>query len=373
MDIYSKKITDVGFVGLGLIGGSIARAVRLKRPDIRITAYNRNAAVLDEALSDGIIDEKADESLGAFSKCSLVIVCVPVVTAVGFLKRLIPVCGPDTVFSDVGSVKGDICREAEKLGLAGRFIGGHPMAGSEKTGYAASNARLIENAWYLLTPLEGVPESATKAMAELVRDIGALPLVMSPEKHDAVTAAVSHLPHIVSASLVNLVHDLDGEDRTMKTVAAGGFRDITRISSSSPQMWQEICLANSESIIKALDAYTEKLKAFRGAIERRDGEALLDSFTECKLYRDSFSEREKGSLPKEHRIYVQVADEAGAIAGVAALLAERGISIKNIGIVHNREFEEGVLRILLYSEESRDAGVKALIDSGWHVAGGEKK
>ena len=150
------------------------------------------------------------------------------------------------------------------------------MAGSEKTGYEHSTDHLIENAWYILTPGQGIPEERVEAFSRFITSIHALPIRMSCEDHDYATAAISHVPHVASAALVNTVRELDDSREYMRTIAAGGFKDITRISSSSPQMWQEICLA------------IDYLCGFRDAIMAKDEKKLLDYFSECKEYRDSF-------------------------------------------------------------------------------------
>ena len=326
----------IGFVGLGLIGGSVAKSIKRVHPEITIVGYNRNQDVLRAAVRDGVVDIKSDESLKAFRECDLIFLCVPVVTALDFMDRLRNIKKEGAILTDVGSVKTGIHRYVEETGLTDCFIGGHPMAGSEKTGYMSSSA-------------------------------GALPLVMTYEEQDHVTAAISHLPHVISASLVNLVHDQDGPEHYMKLIAAGGFRDITRISSSSPQMWQEICLDNPDNICAMMDAYISKLIDYRLAIRNENADELLSIFTQCKDYRDSFDTEPKGSLPGEYRIYVDIADEPGAIAQIATMLAMHNISIKNIGIVHNREFEQGVLRIVFYDSDAKEEGVSVLEDRNYYV------
>ncbi|MDO4804072.1 MAG: prephenate dehydrogenase [Lachnospiraceae bacterium] len=360
------KFQNIGFIGLGLIGGSVAKAIRRVYSDVIITGYNRNRDVLKEAVHDGTVTVAADESLAAFASCDIIFLCVPVVTALRFMDRLAAIRKPGSILSDVGSVKGDIHRYAEEHGMGSFFIGGHPMAGSEKTGYANASDRLVENAWYILTPANGVPQEKVDDLKEMLDGIGALPLVMDYREHDMVTAAISHLPHVISASLVNLVHDEDGPEEHMKMIAAGGFRDITRISSSSPQMWQEICLSNPDNICSMLDRYIAKLLDYRQAIGARDADELLKIFTECKDYRDSFGTR-AGSVAREYRIYLDLIDEAGSIATVATILAVNSISIKNIGIVHNREFEQGVLRILFYNEDSMDRAIDLLAGRGYII------
>ncbi|HAE43984.1 MAG TPA: prephenate dehydrogenase/arogenate dehydrogenase family protein [Lachnospiraceae bacterium] len=357
---------NIGFIGLGLIGGSVAKALRRVYPDLTITAYNRNHEVLDMAVRDGTVSIASDESLEAFSGCDIIFLCVPVVTALQFMDRLTELVRPGTILTDVGSVKGEIHRYIEERGLTDRFIGGHPMAGSEKTGYTNASDRLVENAWYIMTPSAGVPKEKIKGMKEMLESIGALPLIMDYREHDKVTAAISHLPHVISASLVNLVHDLDGPEEYMRTIAAGGFRDITRISSSSPQMWQEICLSNPDNICYMLDKYIAKLLDYRHAVGNEDAEKLLHIFSDCKDYRDSFDTK-AGSVLREFRIYLDLIDEAGSIATVATILAVNAISIKNIGIVHNREFEQGVLRIVFYNEESMLKAISLLGNRGYTI------
>ena len=358
---------SVGFIGLGLIGGSIAKTIRRIYPDTRIIAYNRSVSALDAALKEGTIDEAGDVSLASFCTCDLIFICTPVITALDFMKTLKPFLKEGALITDVGSVKTEIHNFVEANGLDGYFIGGHPMAGSEKTGYANATDRLIENAWYILTPGGEVPIERISAFSEYISALGALPLVMTYEEHDRVTAGISHLPQVVSAALVNLVHDLDGEDGCMKTIAAGGFRDITRISSSSPQMWQEICLSNSENICAMLDAFISRLIDYRLAIRNENADSILKIFTNCKEFRDSFDVSASGQLKSEYRIYLDLIDEAGSIARIAGILAETGISIKNIGIVHNREFEQGVLRIVFYDDDASQKAAALLEGRGYRV------
>ena len=357
----------IGFIGLGLIGGSVAKSIKRVHPEITIVGYNRNQDVLHDAFLDGIVDIKSDDSLEAFRECDLIFLCVPVVTALDFMDKLHGIKKDGAILTDVGSVKTGIHKYVEERGMTDCFIGGHPMAGSEKTGYANSSDRLIENAWYILTPAGDVDVHTISDLSSLISSTGALPLIMTYEEHDHVTAAISHLPHVISASLVNLVHDQDGPEHYMKLIAAGGFRDITRISSSSPQMWQEICLDNPDNICSMMDAYISKLIDYRLAIRNEDADALLRIFTQCKDYRDSFDTEPKGSLPGEHRIYVDIADEPGAIAQIATMLAMHNISIKNIGIVHNREFEQGVLRIVFYEKDAKDSGIRVLEDRNYFI------
>ena len=195
---------------------------------------------------------------------------------------------------------------------------------------------------------------------ELVSSIGSLPMILTWEEHDYITACVSHLPHIVAASLVNVVQKLDSPLEHMKTIAAGGFKDITRIASSSPHMWQQICLENPEHISKVLDEYIRLIVQAKYLVDQKDADGLYDMFANSRDYRNSFSDAPSGPLKKSFTLYCDVVDETGAIATIATILSMNSISIKNIGILHNREFEDGVLKIEFYDEEAQKQAAEQL-------------
>lgn len=172
---------------------------------------------------------------------------------------------------------------------------------------------------------------------------------------------------MIAYTLVNLVKDIDDENETMKTIAAGGFKDITRIASSSPIMWESICMTNQEQLIKLMDKYISSLNELKEDIANASSDILLDKFQSAKDYRDSLTVRNTKSYNKVHELFLDLADEAGGIAIIASILAFKGISIKNIGIVHNREFEEGVLHIEFYDEDSVDLAEELLIEKNYIV------
>lgn len=241
------------------------------------------------------------------------------------------------------------------------------MAGSERYGYANSKAKLLENAYYILTPSNTVAPEKLELYKELIAAIGAIPLILSYEQHDYVTAAISHLPHVVASSLVNLVKDSDSEDGIMKMIAAGGFKDITRIASSSAHMWQQICLTNTENISTLLGSYIDALSEIKDQIDHKSEQEIYDFFDNARIYRDSFIEASSGPIKKVYSIQIDIADEAGALASIATMLAVNSISIKNIGIAHNREAAEGVLNIEFYSEESMQSAVSLLTNHGYNI------
>ncbi len=354
-----------GFIGLGLIGGSIARALKQNVPDIRIIAYDINREALLLAQRERITDVAADGIDESFSGCDYLFLCAPVQGNDGNLEAVRKIMGPGCLLTDVGSVKTAIHEAVREAGLDSRFIGGHPMAGSERVGFANSKASLLENAYYILTPTASVPREKVDAYRELVAGMGAIPLVLDYQKHDYVTAAISHLPHVIAASLVNLVRDSDSEDGIMRMVAAGGFKDITRIASSSAAMWQQICLTNGSNISSLLTDYIEALTRFRAQLDGREGEALYGQFESARIYRDSFISASSGPIKTVYGISVDIDDKTGALARIVSLLAKRGISIKNIGITHNRESEDGVLKVEFYREDDLKAAAGLLAAEGY--------
>ncbi|MCR4902277.1 MAG: prephenate dehydrogenase [Butyrivibrio sp.] len=356
-----------GFIGLGLIGGSIAKALRAAHPDIHLKAYNPHLEKVDQAIADGIIDEKVNEIGKGFEDCDYIFLCAPVAHNNTNLEKLAPYLSKKTTVTDIGSVKTSIHEVVHRLGLDNQFIGGHPMAGTERIGYANSKAGILENAYYILTKTEQTEEDRLNRYYELVKSIGVIPLVVTYQQHDYITGAISHVPHVVSASLVNLVHDNDSPQQLMKMIAAGGFKDITRISSSSPVMWQQICLTNSANISDLLGKYISSLESIRAAIISKDSDKIMDFFASARQYRESFIDASSGPIKKLYEIHVDIADKPGNIAAVATLLSDKNINIKNIGIVHNREYERGSLHIELNDDESRENAINILKTNGYNT------
>lgn len=346
-----RKNLTCGFAGLGLIGGSLAKALRKFHPDYRLIGYDIQKDALRLAVSEGVLDEAVSEINEAFSGCDYIFLCAPVSFNDENLLQLKKYISPSCLLTDVGSVKTDIHEHIHALSLDRQFIGGHPMAGSERTGYISSKAILLENAYYILTPTETVPREMVEEYRELAASLGAIPLILPYKRHDYVTAAVSHVPHVIAASLVNLIKQEDDREGIMKMIAAGGFKDITRIASSSPTMWEQICTANGDNIALLLDHYIAVLTDIRDKVKNSSSEEIYAFFDSARQYRDSFIDASSGPIKKSYAISIEIADEPGNLAGIAAILAENHISIKNIGIEHNRERLEGVLRIEFYEEE----------------------
>ena len=361
------KFNTVGFIGLGLIGGSIARKMKENNPDVHIIATAGHQSTIDDAFGLGLIENDKLLPLTAFGACDVIFLCAPVNNNIAYLKELKDIIKPDCIITDVGSTKTQIHKTVIELGMEDNFIGGHPMTGSEKTGILNSDKQLLENAYYIITPTARTTETNLADFKAFVLSLGSIALILDYKEHDHATAAISHLPHMIAYSLVNLVENIDSEKETMKTIAAGGFRDVTRIAASSPIMWENICQSNKEQLLSLMDQYEANFHKLRDIVEQGDSKTLMDYFQNSKNYRDSLTLPGAKIRKDFHEVFVDLADEAGGIAVIASLLAFKGISIKNIGIMNNREFEDGVLRIEFYDEKALEAAVEVLSERNYTI------
>lgn len=354
------SFNKIGFIGLGLIGGSIAKKLHSLHPEVELIATAGHIETITEAFEQGLISNNTLCEINDFYDCDYIFLCTPVKKNIEYLEQLKGNVKENCIITDVGSVKTDIHKAVISLDMESFFIGGHPMAGSEKTGISNANEYLLENAYYIITPTSKTTDDKLAEFTDIVASLGSIPLILDYETHDYATAAISHLPHVIAYGLVNLVKSSDDKNRTMKTIAAGGFKDITRIASSSPIMWENICLSNKEQLLKLIDAYIDILNKTKKDIIQNDEQALLNDFQSAKDYRDSLTITNKGVINEVYELYLDLLDEAGGIATIATILASNNLSIKNIGIIHNREFEDGVLRLEMYDSESLSFAVELL-------------
>jgi prephenate dehydrogenase len=373
----------IGIVGLGLIGGSLAKAFRRAFPDAWICGVDRKAETLARAETEKVLDEGRlfgkDDGMGGcdtfevFADCGFVFVCTPVDVTARHVARVARHCRG--ILTDVGSCKTLVMRETADLpGAKGiRFLGGHPMAGSERVGYAFSRPNLFENAIYVLCVPEAAGASAAadaRELAGLVSAIGALPVFFEAEQHDRLVGLVSHLPH-VAASALSAVASREGmahgDSDRLRQLAAGGFRDITRIASANPDLWAGIAADGSQTLRPALDAYIEVLTAFRdclGGPYASDRSGLAALFEEGRAFRDSLVMGGRGALETSATLVVQLDDRTGALARIASLLGDHGIGIRNLGIVNSRGYEGGCLHIQL--DETQLEAARAVLQGSGH-------
>jgi prephenate dehydrogenase len=284
-------INRLTIYGVGLIGGSLARALKAAGACGEIVGYGRSVEPLQKALELGVIDRYETDLAAALQGSDLVLLGVPVGAMEAVLSELKPHLGANTIITDAGSTKGSVVRAAEKVfgGLPPRFIPGHPIAGTEKSGVEASFAELYRHRRVILTPNEQSDADALQTVRWMWQQTGAEVIEMSVAHHDEVLAATSHLPHLLAFTLVDTLARLEDHDDIFR-FAAGGFRDFTRIASSNPQMWHDICLNNREALLKMVNRFSEELATLTSAIECGNGDAILQIFQRAKTARDSYCE-----------------------------------------------------------------------------------
>lgn len=281
-------------IGVGLIGGSLARAARERGLVSRIVGLGRGRENLRKALDLGVIDAMETDWRKGLRGAELVVLATPVESIVELFPRIASLCGGDALVTDVGSVKGAIVEEAEKaLPRPERFVGGHPIAGTENSGVEASFASLFTDRRTILTPTERTDPTALERVRNLWEAVGSKVVLMDTENHDRVMGFVSHLPHIVAYALVHTVYSEDQREGNLARFSAGGFLDFTRIASSHPEMWRDICLMNRDAVLAAVDSFALTLDAFRAMIAARDGRGLEEHFDRCRQTRAALLEKKK--------------------------------------------------------------------------------
>jgi len=288
----SAALKKIVIVGAGLIGGSFALALRRAHAVEQIVGIGRSAASLQRALQLGLIDAASTALPEALQDADLVLVSVPVAQTEAVLRAAQPHLSAHTVVTDAGSIKADVVAAARRaLGdRVGQFVPGHPIAGREVSGPDAAIADLYVGRKVVLTPIPENDIAVVERVAAAWRLTGAEIHHMKPEQHDAVFAAVSHLPHLLSFAMVNEMVCRPEADLLLQ-YAAGGFRDFTRLASSSPEMWRDISLANQQAILVELDAYIAQLGRFRGQLAARDGDAMQAMFSQAQRARDAWLQR----------------------------------------------------------------------------------
>jgi len=281
-------IKRLAVIGVGLIGGSFALALREAGAVGSVVGIDSDPANLERALSLGIIDESATDSRSAVSDADVVFVAVPACSISSVVREIATVLAPGCIVTDAGSVKAAIVRECEALIPSGcSFIGGHPIAGTEHSGAAAAFAELFKGRRCVLTPGTQSNATALLTVSSLWRAAGAEVCCMEAEHHDRIFAEISHLPHAVAYALVHAVGTADVEGENVLSYSAGGFKDFTRIASSDPVMWRDIALMNRDALLASIDGFSVSLAELRNRIDRRDQTGLTEFFTRAKLFRDN--------------------------------------------------------------------------------------
>ena len=351
---------NVFVIGLGLIGGSIALSCQ-KAPNTKVYGFDIYEKTRQQARELNIVHEVVDEVMQAASIADIIIFGTPVNATLDWLEKMSEWPLKKTVIvTDTGSTKGLIMEKGAELRKKGiTFIGGHPMAGSHKSGVQAAKTHLFENAYYMLTPLKNEDEEHIKELEELLKFTLAKMVRVDAQEHDHMTAVVSHFPHIVAASLV---HQLDSEQQNYpmtSMLAAGGFRDVTRIASSNPLMWKDIVLQNKDELLKQLTSWQVEMDRVKSILQNSHEETIEHYFASAKEVRDKLPIN-TGAFYTTYDLYVDIPDYPGVISELTGYLAEEQISITNIRVVEAREDVFGILVISFQNADDRDKAQKCI-------------
>ncbi len=324
-------------VGTGLIGGSVGF-------DLRAAGWHVSAHDVDSTVAESAVAMGAADRAGFDDTSDLVVVASPVGSVADLAADAL--ARTSAVVTDVGSTKAEICAQVTDP----RFVGGHPMAGSEQDGIAGAREGLFEGAMWVLTPTMTTDQDAFARVRSVVRALGAETIALPPASHDEIVALVSHVPHLTAATLMNVADGASIEHRALLRLAAGGFRDMTRISAGQPTIWPDICLANQSAIVEGLDTLIDALTGMRDMVAKEDRDGIHDVLTRARVARVNLP---VGFGPAENMVEVSVPipDRPGEIAAIATLAAELDVNIFDLEIRHSGEGRQGVM--LLVVDEAR--------------------
>ncbi len=356
----------IAIVGLGVIGGSLGLAIKQNNPHATIVGFD-SPGVLRRARKRRAIDISAPSLRSAVSEAEIVFLCTPVESILKLLPDVSRFILPHTIVTDVGSVKGVVQSCAKKYFAShGVFIGGHPMAGSEGSGIEYADALLFQNAVYVLCPLPG-NRKKIRPLAALLESIGARVLTMGAREHDRVAAAISHLPQLIAVSLMDNAANKNKGNPAFLQLAAGGFRDMTRIASSPFHVWKDILSNNRDETSRALLEFEKLLGEVRKGLHQRSLSDVGKKFLRAKSFRDSIPKNTKGFLHSLHDLFVWVDDKPGMLAKMTATLFRSGININDIELLKVREGQGGTFRLSFESAEAARLAARSLRERGFRV------
>ncbi|MCA1831464.1 MAG: prephenate dehydrogenase/arogenate dehydrogenase family protein [Actinomycetota bacterium] len=359
---------NVAIIGTGLIGGSLGMALRALPEVQTVTAYDRDAVSARRAVERGAADRVAGSAAEACRGADVVFVATPVGAITSALAECVDAVQDRIILSDVGSTKSRVVREADRLIASKKgisFIGGHPMAGSEHEGVEAARADLFEGAWWVLTPSDTVNTSAYQTLHRILSAIGARVMALEASRHDELMAVISHLPQLTATTLMNLAAEKGREHGGLLALAAGGFRDVTRVAASNPELWVEICIENRDAIAAELKEFAERLLSLHQSLKDSDTERLQKELITARDARRALGKKEiAGDL---FDVELEIPDRPGVLADVTRLVGEQGINIEDIGISHAAEGGRGSLRICIAGDDESQKVERALSKQGFSV------
>ncbi len=353
-------VDTVVLAGVGLIGGSVGLGLQQRFLARRVVGFDRDPEVLEAARGLGVIDEARLEAGPWLADADLVVLATPARSLVRLAHEMTPHLRPDAIVTDVGSAKADVV-----AALTGelRFVGGHPMAGSERVGVLHADAALLENAVWVLTPTAGTDPAALTQVTALVRALGAHPIEVDPGLHDRLVATVSHVPYLASVALTQLVAEAD-ERELLMLLAAGGFRDLTRVASGSPRMSRDMVVANGVAVRDAVARFGRALTALAERLD--DPDALLEAAESAKRTRDALPVVRRSLMPARFEVVIAVPDRPGQLARITQALGDAQVNVKDIEVLGVRE-SGGALRLAFDSLDEQRRGAEALRAAGYEA------
>jgi prephenate dehydrogenase len=356
----------VALLGTGLIGGSLGLALR-KLPDVdEIVAYDLDPAVRPAAVERGVADRSADTPTDAVRGADFVFVATPVGQIARVISQARDGLGTGVILTDVGSTKSRVVLEVEGLKVEGAtFIGGHPMAGTEEEGIEAADASLFDGCWWILTPTERVDASAYRSLHSLITRLGAQVMALDPARHDDLLAVISHLPHLTAAALMNLAADRGKEHAGLLSLAAGGFRDVTRVAASNPDIWLDICSENAAAIAGVLREFARRLDDLGDLVASGDRDELRKRFLAARTARRELPGRSAGGESVE--VLIPVPDRPGVLSEVTTTIGNLGVNIEDLQITHAEEGGRGTLRLIIPGVDAAHRVQGALSSKGYDV------
>lgn len=348
-------LPNILIVGVGLIGGSLGLALKGSPLINKLIGVDSDLIALQKAQELGAIDYYTSLSEGA-RQADIVILCTPINTFPDIIEEIKDLLKPGTILTDTASTKQKVMGNFSRLPEHIFTIGGHPMAGGEAVGILNADKYLFENAVYVLTPAENTPPDVTASFQEILDIIGARIMIMEAGHHDEIVAVISHIPHIVASALVNLTHG----DSDKLAMAAGGFRDTTRIASSNPELWQQILFSNRESVINGLIELITSLNSYKYMLEDNNYGQLYKELKLAQETRKNIPQIRKGLMPGFSDVICIVPDQPGIIGDLGYILGEKQINIVDLEILHVRDGDGGTIRIGVPSFEKACQAVEAL-------------
>lgn len=359
LDSFKK----VGIVGVGLIGGSLGLALKEHQPQVKVYGFDVNQSTSETALKRGAIDV-AVSSLAQFDQVDLVFVATPLSRITEMIKGLLPHLKSGTIITDAGSTKSAVVREVEIfLPRELSFIGGHPLAGSEREGIEGATPHLFKNAFYVLTPTPSTNSEAFLRLHSFLKSLGASVVALDPDRHDQIVAYISHLPHLIAASIVNVTKGRAKEEEGLLFFAASGFRDATRIAAGNPRLWRDIFFANREALLQAIEEFSKEVKRFQEDLELIKEEELEELLTEAKEVRSGLPTWLKKDPAKLWTIDVPLEDKPGVLSEVTVAIGKLGINIEDIELLHGEG--RGVVKIAVLGEENAKKAAISLKELGY--------